>query len=609
MSQQNGVPYAESELYKIRHSAAHVLAEAVLEFYPEAKLAIGPPIEDGYYYDFDLGKDENDKPITFSPEDLEKIEARMKQLLKKNAKFEKSSMTIEEAKQFFAGQPYKLELIEELAAGKVDENGNPISEPVSEVGIYTQREFVDLCRGPHVAFTKKIKANAAKLLRTGGAYWRGDEKRPQLQRIYGTAWHNRIELEEHLKLLEEAKARDHRRLGKQLGLFHLSQLVGSGLPLWLPKGAILRENLEGFLRQAQLERGYLPVITPHIGKLDLYITSGHYPYYKESQYTPIDVDDEKFMLKPMNCPHHIEIYKSEPHSYRDLPLRLAEFGTVYRYEQSGELNGLTRVRGFTVDDSHLFVTPEQLEEEFIGVVDLIQHVFNTMGFSDFRARLGTNDADSDKYAGTPQMWQQGVAAIKQAADKVGMRYTVEEGEAAFYGPKLDFIFRDVLKREWQLGTVQVDFLLPERFDLEYMGEDGQKHRPVMIHRAPFGSMERFVGILIEHFNGSFPLWLAPVQVVMVPITDRHVPYANKVAAELRAAGMRVEVDASNGRMNAKIRNAQLQKVPYMLVVGDKEEEANAVAVRTRDNEDRGAVSVADFKTQATTLITTKSMEL
>lgn len=609
MSQQNGVPYAESDLYKIRHSAAHVLAEAVLSFYPEARLAIGPPIEDGFYYDFDLGKDEKGKPKTFSPEDIERIEEKMKDLLKQNAKFEQSSMSIAEAKQFFADQPYKLELIDELAAGKVDENGEPLSEPVSEVGIYRQRDFVDLCRGPHVGFTKQIKANAVKLLRTGGAYWRGDEKRPQLQRIYGTAWENRVELEEYLKLLEEARARDHRRLGKQLGLFHISQLVGSGLPLWLPKGAVLRENLEGFLRQAQLERGYLPVITPHIGKLDLYITSGHYPYYKDSQYTPIDVDDEKFMLKPMNCPHHIEIYKSEPRSYRDLPLRLAEFGTVYRYEQSGELNGLTRVRGFTVDDSHLFVTPDQLEEEFIGVVDLIQHVFNTMGFEDFRARLGTNDPNSDKYAGAPEMWQRGIAAIKQAADKVGMRYTVEEGEAAFYGPKLDFIFRDVLKREWQLGTVQVDFLLPERFELEFTGEDGQKHRPVMIHRAPFGSMERFVGILIEHFNGAFPLWLSPVQAMMVPITDRHVPYARKVAAELRAAGMRVEVDASSNRMNAKIRDAQLQKVPYMLVVGDKEEEDNAVAVRTRENENRGAMSVADFKAQATTLITTKSMAL
>jgi threonyl-tRNA synthetase len=609
MSQENGVPYVESELYKIRHSAAHVLAEAVLTFYPDAKLAIGPPIEDGFYYDFDLGKDEKGKAKTFSPEEMEKIEDKMKDLLKQNAKFEQSSMSIAEAMQFFADQPYKLELIDELAAGKVDENGNPLNTPVSEVGIYTQRNFADLCRGPHVGFTKQIKANAVKLLRTGGAYWRGDENRPQLQRIYGTAWPNRLELEEYLKLLEESKARDHRRLGKQLGLFHISQLVGAGLPLWLPKGAVLRENLEGFLRQAQLERGYLPVITPHIGKLDLYITSGHYPYYKDSQYTPIDVDDEKFMLKPMNCPHHIEIYKCEPRSYRDLPLRLAEFGTVYRYEQSGELNGLTRVRGFTVDDSHLFVTPDQLEEEFIGVVDLIQHVFNTMGFHDFRARLGTNDPNSDKYAGSPEIWQRGIAAIKQAADKVGMRYTVEEGEAAFYGPKLDFIFRDVLKREWQLGTVQVDFLLPERFGLEYTGEDGQKHQPVMIHRAPFGSMERFVGILIEHFNGAFPLWLAPVQAVMVPITDRHIPYANKVAAELRAVGMRVEVDASNGRMNAKIRDAQLQKVPYMLVVGDKEEEDHAVAVRTRDNENRGAVSVAEFKTQVTTLITTKGMTL
>ncbi len=605
----NDIPYIETDLYRIRHSAAHVMAEAVLQSYPEAKLAIGPPIEDGFYYDFDLGQDENGKPITFSPEDLEKIEADMKKLLKSNAKFERSSMSIAEAKTFFADAPYKLELIEELAAGKVDENGNPISEPVQEVGIYTQREFVDLCRGPHVGFTKQVKANAVKLLRTSGAYWRGDENRQQLQRIYGTAWHNKVELDEYLKLLEEAKARDHRRLGKQLELFHISQLVGAGLPLWLPNGTILRDNLEGFLRQAQVERGYLPVITPHIGKIDLYITSGHYPYYKESQYTPIDVDGEQFLLKPMNCPHHIEIYKSKPRSYRDLPLRLAEFGTVYRYEQSGELSGLTRVRGFTVDDSHLFVTPDQLEEEFIGVVSLIQYVFETMGFHGFRARLGVNDPASDKYAGEPEMWAKGIAAIKKAADKAGMNYVVEEGEAAFYGPKLDFIFRDVLKREWQLGTVQVDFLLPERFDLEYMGEDGQKHRPVMIHRAPFGSMERFVGILIEHFNGAFPLWLAPVQVMMVPIADRHIEYANAVAAQLRAVGLRTDVDDSSERMNKKIRNAQLMKIPYMLVVGDQEEAEGAVAVRTRDDGDHGAVAVSEFIDRATTLVTTKSMEL
>lgn len=606
---ENNIPYEETDLYRIRHSSAHVMAEAVLAYFPEAKLAIGPPIEDGFYYDFDLGKDENGKPITFSEEDLENIEAKMKQLLKKNAPFEHSSMSIDEAKKFFANQPYKLELIEDLAAGRLDENGNPTTQPAHEVSIYKQRDFVDLCRGPHVKFTKQVKANAVKLLRTGGAYWRGDEHNPQLQRIYGTAWHNRLELEEYLQRLEEAKARDHRRLGKELGLFHISPLVGSGLPLWLPKGAILRMQLEDFLRQAQVERGYLPVITPHIGKLDLYITSGHYPYYKESQYTPIDVDDEKFLLKPMNCPHHIEIYKSQPHSYRDLPLRLAEFGTVYRYEQSGELNGLTRVRGFTVDDSHIFVTPEQLEDEFIAVVDLIQYVFETMGFHDFRARLGTNDPDSDKYAGTPEMWEQGISAIKQAADKLGMNYTVEEGEAAFYGPKLDFIFRDVLKREWQLGTVQVDFLLPERFGLEYTGEDGHKHRPIMIHRAPFGSMERFVGILIEHFNGAFPLWLAPVQVMVVPIADRHNGYAYEVADKLKQAGLRVEVDASSDRMNKKIRNAQLQKIPYMLVVGDREAADGSVSVRTRANEDRGDMALPVFIKHATTLVETKSIDL
>ncbi|MCO5184310.1 MAG: threonine--tRNA ligase [Anaerolineae bacterium] len=599
MSDNNGVPYEQSDLYRIRHSAAHVMAETVLEFYPEAKLAIGPPIEDGFYYDFDLGADENGKLITFSEEDLEKIEVRMKQLLKQNARFEHSSMTVDEALVFFADAPYKIELIEDLVK----------NEGVEEVSIYTQREFVDLCRGPHVGYTKQVKANAVKLLRSGGAYWRGDENREQLQRIYGTAWHNKAELDDYLHLLEEAKMRDHRRLGKQLELFHLSPLVGSGLPLWLPKGAILRETLENFLRTAQMERGYQPVITPHIGNLELYKTSGHYPYYKDSQYTPIEVDDEEFMLKPMNCPHHIEIYRSKPRSYRDLPVRLAEFGTVYRYEKSGELNGLTRVRGFTVDDSHLFVSPDQLEEEFIHVVELIQYVFNTMGFNDFRARLGTNDPASDKYAGAPQMWARGIAAIRQAADKLGLNYVVEEGEAAFYGPKLDFIFRDVLKREWQLGTVQVDFLLPERFGLEYVGADGEPHRPVMIHRAPFGSMERFVGILIEHFNGAFPVWLSPVQAVLIPIADRHVPFAQEVAAQLKAAGLRVEVDDGNERMNKKIRNHQLQKVPFQLVVGDNEVEAGAVALRTRDNENRGVQSVADFVAYAASLIDERSLTL
>lgn len=582
----NGVPYAESELYKIRHSTAHVMAEAVLSFYPDAKLAIGPPIADGFYYDFDLGKDEKGKPITFSEEEIEKIEAQTKKLLKSNAPFQQSSMSVADALEFFKDQPYKVELIQDLVT----------NEGVEEVGIYKHREFADLCRGPHVAFTKKVKANAVKLLRTGGAYWRGDENRQQLQRIYGTAWANKEELAVHLEKLEQAKARDHRKLGKELELFHLSPLVGSGLPLWLPKGTILRNELEMFLKNAQVEQGYSPVITPHIGNLELYKTSGHYPYYKDSQYTPIDVDDEQFMLKPMNCPHHIEIYRSRPRSYRELPVRLAEFGTVYRYEKSGELNGLTRVRGFTVDDSHLFVTPEQLEEEFINVVELIQYVFNSVGFENYRARLGTNDPNSDKYAGAPEMWKNGINAITKAADKIGMEYSVEEGEAAFYGPKLDFIVEDVLGREWQLGTVQVDFLLPDRFNIWYTGEDGNDHRPVMIHRAPFGSMERFVGILIEHFNGAFPVWLAPVQVMMIPIADRHIPYAEQIAAELKASGFRVETDSGSERMNKKIRNAQLQKIPYMLVVGDNEEEAGAVAVRTRDNENKGAQSITDFKT-------------
>ena len=609
MADNGNVPYIETELYRIRHSAAHVMAEAVTELFPNVRLAIGPPIEDGFYYDFDLGLDERGKPRTFAPEDLERIEARMQELLRQNADFQHTTLPVDEALAFFAAQPYKVELIRDLAAGKVDEMGNPTAEPAAEVGIYRQREFVDLCRGPHVARTRDIKANAVKLLRTGGAYWRGDEHNPQLQRIYGTAWHNKAELDEYLQRLEEARLRDHRRLGKQLGLFHISPLVGSGLPLWLPKGAVLRETLEGFLRAAQRERGYLPVITPHIGNLDLYRKSGHYPYYKDSQYTPIKVDEEEFLLKPMNCPHHIEIYRSEPRSYRDLPYRLAEFGTVYRYEKSGELSGLTRVRGFTIDDSHLFVAPEQLEEEFIGVVELIQYVFGAIGFHDFRARLGTNDPASDKYAGEPEMWARGINAIRQAADKLGLKYSVEEGEAAFYGPKLDFIFRDALKREWQLGTVQVDFLLPERFELEYTGEDGQKHRPVMIHRAPFGSMERFVGILIEHFNGAFPAWLAPVQAMVIPIADRHVEYARAVAAQLAETGIRAEVDDSSERMNKKIREAQLQKIPYMLVVGDKESEAGAVAVRTRDNEDRGAQPVDAFAAELAARVAERSLEL
>jgi threonyl-tRNA synthetase len=596
--------YQDSQLYRIRHSAAHIMAEAVLERFPEAKIAIGPPIEDGFYYDFDL-------PQAPSEEDLQWIENRMKEIIRKNVDFKVRDVTPEEALAQFADQPYKQELIRDLVSGRVDENGEEIAKPAEKMTFYTQDTFTDLCRGPHVANTREINPDAINITykKPAGAYWRGDEKREQLTRIYGTAWETPEQLQEYLNLLEEARKRDHRLVGERLGLFTFSPLVGKGLPLWKPAGATLRDTLERWLRQTQLDNGYLPVVTPHVGNLNLYRTSGHYPYYKDSQYAPIQVDEDEFLLKPMNCPHHIMIYKSDMHSYRDLPVRLAEFGTVYRYEQSGELHGLTRVRGFTVDDAHLFVTPEQLLEEFKNVVRLIQYVFNTVGFGDFRARVGIRDPKSEKYVGGDELWNKATSAILEACEELELPYTVEEGEAAFYGPKLDFIFRDVLKREWQLGTVQVDYNLPERFDLEYVAEDGSRQRPVMIHRAPFGSMERFVGILIEHFNGSFPAWLAPTQVVMIPITDRNVEYATSVANQLRAAGMRVEVDAGKARMGAKIAANRERSIPYLLIVGDRDAAAGNVSVRLRTDEDLGAMPIADFLKRAENIIDMKSLEL
>ncbi|GIV96588.1 MAG: threonine--tRNA ligase [Herpetosiphonaceae bacterium] len=591
-------------LYALRHSAAHVMAQAVLEMFPEGKIAIGPPVENGFYYDFDL-------PRSLSPDDFVEIEERMRRIIRGNHPFIRRVVSPEEARELFKDQPYKLELIDGLLKG-ADEYGEAQAgtagaeqQPGSVViTTYKHDTFEDLCRGPHVSSTGEINPEAFKLLRVSGAYWRGDEKRPMLQRIYGTVWPTKEELDRYLWQLEEAKRRDHRKLGRELGLFTFSQEVGPGLPLWLPKGAILRDTLERFLRREQLERGYQPVITPHIGKLDLYKTSGHWYTYRDSMFPPIaevgvdlEADQpggEVYVLKPMNCPHHIQIYKHEPRSYRDLPLRLAEFGMVYRFEQSGELSGFLRVRGFTVDDSHIFITPEQLEEEFIRVVDLVLFVFKALGLHDYSARVGLRDPSSPKYIGSDEVWEKAQQAIINAADKLGLRYLVEEGEAAFYGPKLDFIFRDALGREWQLGTVQVDYNLPERFDLEYVGEDGQRHRPVMIHRAPFGSLERMVATLIEHHAGALPFWLAPVQVMLIPIADRHVEYAEGVAKRLRAEGLRVEVDASKERMNAKIREAQLQKIPAMLVVGDKEQAAGAVAVRMRSGEDRGAMPVEEF---------------
>ena len=596
--------YPESHLYRVRHSAAHVMAEAMLERFPEAKIAIGPPIEDGFYYDFDLPRPIND-------EDIKWVETRMKKIMSGSYDFSVREVTADEARQIFKDQPYKLELIDDLVNGRVDENGEQIAQPAEKLTIYTQDTFTDLCRGPHVASTRELnpKAFSISFKPPAGAYWRGDEKNKQLTRIYGTAWESPDDLQDYLHRLEEAKRRDHRILGEKLGLFTISPLVGKGLPLWKPKGAILRDALERWLRQVQIDNGYEPVVTPHIGNLNLYKTSGHYPYYADSQYTPIDIDEEQFLLRPMNCPHHCMIYKSEMHSYRDLPVRLAEFGTVYRYEQSGELHGLTRVRGFTVDDAHLYVRPDQLLDEFKSAVRLIQYVFNSLGLTDFRARVGTRDPESDKYVGTDEAWEHATAAIIQAATEMNLPHTVEAGEAAFYGPKLDFIFRDALKREWQLGTVQVDYNLPERFELEYIAEDDTRQRPVMIHRAPFGSMERFIGILIEHFAGAFPAWLSPVQAVLIPIADRHVEPAEAIAKRLVKLGIRAEVDDSRNRMNNKIRLAREQQIPYMLVLGDRDLENGTVSVRLRTDEDLGALSVDDFIMLATRIIDDKSMDL
>lgn len=596
--------YQDSLLYRIRHSAAHIMAQAMLERFPEAYIAIGPPIEDGFYYDFGLPR-----PIT--EDDLRWVEERMKAIIREGHPFTVREVTPEEARAFFKDQPYKIELINDLVAGRVDENGNQVAAPADKITFWTQATFTDLCRGPHVSNTRDINPDAISITfkPPAGAYWRGDENREQLTRIYGTAWETPEQLHEYLHLLEEAKRRDHRILGEKLGLFTISPLVGKGLPLWKPYGAVLRDTLERWLRQTQIDNGYLPVVTPHIAKLDLYKTSGHYPYYKDSQYAPIQVDEDEFLLRPMNCPHHIMIYKSELRSYRDLPVRLAEFGTVYRYEQSGELTGLTRVRGFTVDDAHLFVTPEQLLEEFERVVQLIQDIFTSLGLTDFRARVGTRDPESDKYVGDDALWEQATQAIIQACEELGLRYTVEAGEAAFYGPKLDFMVRDVLKREWQLGTVQVDYNLPARFDLEYVAEDNSRQRPVMIHRAPFGSLERFIGILIEHFAGAFPVWLAPVQAVLIPVTDRHIEPAGGIAAQLKAHGLRVEVDRGKARMGGKIREARERQIPYMLIIGDRDVEAGTVSVRLRTDEDLGAMPVADFIALAVNKVESHALDL
>ncbi|UFP93193.1 threonine--tRNA ligase [Gloeobacter morelensis] len=571
------------KLHRIRHSTSHILAMAVQKLFPETKVTIGPAIENGFYYDFD-------RPTPFTPEDLKKIEKEMRRIVQQKLPMVREEVPREAMRERLEalGEPYKLELFEGF-------------DPDAPVSLYRTGDWWDLCAGPHVESTAEIHPNAFKLRSVAGAYWRGDEKRAQLQRIYGTAWETPEQLEEFLRREEEAKKRDHRKLGRELGLFVFSDLVGPGLPMWAPKGALLRYTLEEFLRKEQVKRGYQQVVTPHIARVDLFKTSGHWFKYKDDMFPLMATGDEEgteegFVMKPMNCPFHIQIYKSGLHSYRDLPIRLAEFGTVYRYEQSGELGGLTRVRGFTVDDSHLFVTPEQLDDEFKKVVDLIQFVFRSLQLGDgFSARLSFRDPTSDKYIGSDESWEKAQAAILKAAQDLGLKYFVAEGEAAFYGPKLDFIFRDALGREWQLGTVQVDYILPERFELEYVAEDGSRRRPVMIHRAPFGSLERFIGILIEHFAGDFPLWLAPEQVRILPVTDQFVGYAESVKDRLVSLEMRAEVDASSERLGKKIRNGETAKVPVLLVVGESEANSGTVAVRTRveGEKDKGTLPVEE----------------
>ncbi len=559
------------------HSSAHLMAEAIEELYPGTKFGIGPDIENGFYYDIDTGD------TVLSSEDFKGIEDKMLELARSKQEFIRKDVSKKDALEYFdkKGDEYKLELIDELEDGAIS--------------LYQSGNFVDLCRGPHIPDTSNIKA--IKLLNVAGAYWRGDEKREQLTRIYGITFPKQKELTEYLTMLEEAKKRDHRKIGKELELFTFSQKVGLGLPLWLPKGAELRERLETFLKKVQKESGYEPVMTPHIGNKELYVTSGHYEKYGQDSFRPITtpVEGEEFMLKPMNCPHHCELYKNKPHSYKELPLRYAEFGTVYRYEQSGELHGLTRVRGFTQDDAHIFCRPDQLKEEFIAVIDIVLYIFKTLDFADFITQISLRDPDDkDKYIGSDENWEKAEQAIIEAVEEKGINAVVEVGEAAFYGPKLDFIVKDAIGRKWQLGTIQVDYNLPDRFELEYTGSDNEKHRPVMIHRAPFGSMERFVAVLIEHCAGKFPLWLTPDQLIILPISEKYEKYAEKVLKLLKNSDLRAQIDNRNEKTGRKIRDAELKKIPYMLIVGEREESENTVALRKQGEGDLGTYTLEDF---------------
>lgn len=598
--------YEQSDLYKVRHSAAHVMAEAVQSFYPEVKLAIGPPIEDGFYYDFDLGRDGDGKAITFGPEDVARIEGKMKELLGDAAAFHPSSLPIADALALFADQPYKLELIHDLAQGKLDENGRPGAEPVSEVGLYQHREFVDLCRGPHVASTVEVDPDGVKLLRSSGAYWRGDETRPQLQRIYGTAWHNRADLDAYLQRLEEAQRRDHRRLGKQLELFHLDE-TAPGMPYWLPNGMKLLNELIKFWREVHEEEDYLEIAAPLVNDKKLWLQSGHWEHYRDNMFL-IPVDEQRtYLLKPMNCPNAMIVFGLKKRSYRDLPLRLADTDALHRMERAGTHHGLLRVQNFRQDDAHIFLSEDLIEEEYQRVFNLVDRFYALFGLS-YSLKLGTRP---DDFLGEIETWDRAEAILHRIlmAHAGPGGYEVEEGDGAFYGPKVDIYIKDALGREWQMGTIQLDYQLPLRFDLKYTDRDGQEKPPVVVHRVIYGSLERFIGILIEHFAGAFPLWIAPVQAVVIPIADRHNGYAREVAAAFRRSGLRVQVDDGASRMNAKIRQAQEQKIPYMLIVGDRELNERTVAVRTRLNEDRGAWGWQDFIAHAQSLIKQKALEL
>ena len=600
----------QDQLYKIRHSAAHVMAQAVLELYPEAKIAIGPPIDTGFYYDFDLGRDENDKLRSFSPEDLEQIEKRMRQIIAGKHAFNYRQVSGEEARQLFAGQPYKLELIAGLEQGGIDEYGNETAEkPV--ISTYRQDTFEDLCRGPHVEHTGQIPPDAFKLMSVAGAYWRGDENNPMLQRIYGTAWRNKKELNEHLAMLEEAKKRDHRKLGRELEIFIFDEEVGPGLPLWLPNGGVMIAELEKLAADTERKAGYQRVRSPHLTKEDLFLRSGHLPYYADSMYPPMELEGVKYYVKPMNCPFHHKIYAAKPRSYRDLPLRLAEYGTCYRYEKSGELFGLMRVRSMQMNDAHIYCTEEQFEQEFMAVIDLYRLYFEIFNVEKFVMRLSTHHRKGlgKKYIDNERLWLKTEDMVRRAMDNGGVPYVEVPDEAAFYGPKIDVQIWSAIGREFTLATNQVDFAQPSRFDLRYTTSEGKEETPLCIHRAPLSTHERMIGFLIEHYAGAFPVWLAPEQARVIPITDAHNDYALRLAAQLQDAGVRAAADLGADRMNAKIRAAQMMKVPYMLVVGDREVEEETVALRKRDGSRQNGMPFGEFQALVQERIRDRSPEL